>query len=214
MDKKSVRVPFMFTYHPHLKNVSKIITKHIKHLHADSEVRSVFTPLPFVSFRFLQNLRNHLVKSKLYPQKQKISSSKCNSPRCFTSSNMKERDIFTSHVTKEIFKISNHFNCNSKCFIYLFSCKLSGKQYVESTTDNFRYRWNNYKNCQCNAERWEDHMQRYLHEHFLRKDRHCLLNNVEITLIDKIDQSDTRRWEEFWRTKLRTLAPLGLNIDE
>ena len=57
-------------------------------------------------------------------------------------------------------------------------------------------------------------MQKYLHEHFLRKDRHCLLNNAEITLIDKTDQSDTGRREEFWRTKLRTLAPLGLNIDE
>ena len=57
-------------------------------------------------------------------------------------------------------------------------------------------------------------MQKYLLEHFLRKDCHCLLNNVEITLIDKTDQSDTGRREEFWSTKLRTLVPLGLNIDE
>ena len=50
MDNKSVGVPFVVTYHPHLKNVSKIIKKRIKHLYADPEVRSVFTPLPFVSF--------------------------------------------------------------------------------------------------------------------------------------------------------------------
>ena len=90
---------------------------------------------------------------------------------------------------------------------------MCGKQYVGSTTDKFRYRWNNYKNRQRNAEREEDHMQEYLHDHFLSQDHDGLLNNVEITLIDKTDPSDPER-EEFWRTKLRTLAPLGLNIEE
>ena len=40
------------------------------------------------------------------------------------------------------------------------------------------------------------------------------LNNVEITLIDKTDPSDPEKREEFWRTKLRTLAPLGIDLDE
>ena len=57
MDKKSVGIPFVVIYHAHLKNIIKIIKKHIKHLYADPEVRSVFTPLPFVSFRSVQNLR-------------------------------------------------------------------------------------------------------------------------------------------------------------
>ena len=57
-------------------------------------------------------------------------------------------------------------------------------------------------------------MQKYLHDHFLSEDHDGLLNNVEITLIDKTDPSDPERREEFWRTKLRTLAPLGLNSDE
>ena len=35
-DEKSVGVPFVVTYHPHLKNISKIIRKHIKYLYADS----------------------------------------------------------------------------------------------------------------------------------------------------------------------------------
>ena len=65
MDKKSVGVPFVVTYHPHLKNISKIMKKHIKYLYADPEVRSVFTLLPFVSFRSVRNLRSHLVRSKL-----------------------------------------------------------------------------------------------------------------------------------------------------
>ena len=168
MDKKSVGVTFVVTYHPHPKNISKIIKKHIKHLYADPEFRFVFTPLPFVSFRSVQNLRSHLVKrSKLYPQEQKIGSSECDSPCCLTCNNIKECDTFTSHVTKEMFKTNLHFNCNSKCLIYLFSYKVCGKQYVGSTTDKFRYWWDNYKNCQRKAERGEDHIEKYLHDHFL-----------------------------------------------
>ena len=76
------------------------------------------------------------------------------------------------------------------------------------------YRWKNYRNCRREAERREDHMQKYLHYHFLSEDHDGLLNNVEITLIDKTDPSDSERREEFWQTKLRTLAPLGLNTEE
>ena len=57
-------------------------------------------------------------------------------------------------------------------------------------------------------------MQKYLHDHFLSEDQDSLLNNVEINLIDKTDPSDPERREEFWKTKLRTLATLGLNIDK
>ena len=70
---------------------------------------------------------------------------------------------------------------------------MCGKQYVGSTTDNFRYRWNNYKNCQRIAERGEDHIQKYLHDHFLSEDSDDLLNNAEVTLIDKIDPLDPER---------------------
>ena len=57
-------------------------------------------------------------------------------------------------------------------------------------------------------------MQKYLLDNFLSKDHDGLLNNVEITLIDKTDRSDPERREEFWRTKLHTLAPLDLNVEE
>ena len=57
-------------------------------------------------------------------------------------------------------------------------------------------------------------MQKYLHDHFSSKDHDDLLNNVEITLIDKTDPLDPERKEEFWKANLRTLALLGLNIEE
>ena len=213
-ERQNVGIPFVVTYHPHLKNISKIIKKHANYLQIDPEVRSLFTSLPFVSFRSVRNLRSHLVRSKLYPEERAIGSAKCNSPRCLTCNDVKECDTFTSHVTKETFKINHRFDCNSKCLIYLLSCKVCGKQYVGSTTDRFRFRWNNYKNCQRKAERGEDHMQKYLHDHFLGEDHDGLVHNVVITFIDKTDPSDPERREEFWRTKLRTLAPHGLNNEE
>ena len=143
MDNKSVVVSFVVT-HPHLKNISKIIEKHIKDLYADSYVRSVFTSLSFVYFCSVRNLRSHLVRSKLYPEERKIGTFHCNSPCCLTCNNVKEYDTFTSHVTKETFKINHHFSCNSRCLIYLFSCKVFGKQYVGSIADKFMYQWNNF----------------------------------------------------------------------
>ena len=57
-------------------------------------------------------------------------------------------------------------------------------------------------------------MQKDLHDHFLSEDHDGLLSNIEITFIDKTDPSDPERREEVWRTKLRALAPLVLNIEE
>ena len=95
------------------------------------------------------------------------------------------------------FKINHYFDYYSKSLIYLISCKVYGKQYVGSTTERFRFRWNNYKSCQRKPEGEEDCMQRYLHEHFLSKDHDGLINDVEINFVDKTDPSDPTRKEEF-----------------
>ena len=40
------------------------------------------------------------------------------------------------------------------------------------------------------------------------------LEDVSITFIDKTDSSDSLRREDYWRRKLKTMAPFGLNIEE
>ena len=87
------------------------------------------------------------------------------------------------------------------------SCKVCGKQYVGSATERFRFRWNNYKSCQRKAEK-------YFYDHFLSEGRNGLINDTEIVFIDKTEPSDPTRREEFWRNKLKTLAPYGLNVEE
>ena len=73
---------------------------------------------------------SHLVHSKLHSLKQTTGSYKCNTPLYQVGKNVKECYEFSSHVTEEIFKINHCFDCNSKCLIYLMSCKECAKQYV------------------------------------------------------------------------------------
>ena len=103
-----------------------------------------------VSFRSPRNLSSYLVRTKMYPMERKAGSCKCKGNRCQVCLNVSETETFTSTVTHMSYKINHSFDCNDKCLIYLLTCKTCLKQYVGSTTDCFRYRWNNYK---CNEGR-------------------------------------------------------------
>ena len=81
--------------------------------------------------------------------------------------NIKGTDTFESFQTKQKYKINHHLNCNRKSLVYLLSCKVCGLQYVGSTTDKFRFRWNNYKENDSKTLRREEYMQQELFEHFI-----------------------------------------------
>lgn len=63
---KEADIPFVFKWYSHVNNSSKILRTYMKYFHADPEVRVVFTPVSFVSFRSACNLWSDLVRSKLY----------------------------------------------------------------------------------------------------------------------------------------------------
>lgn len=64
------------------------------------------------------------------------------------------------------------------------ACKLYGKQYVGSTAERFRFRWNDYKSCERKDERGEGGLKRYLEEHILSEDHNGLINDVATDLSD------------------------------
>ena len=56
-------------------------------------------------------------------------------------------------------------------------------------------------------------MQQHLLEYFYSEDHNGFLGNVSISLIDKIDGFQPKKRENYWMRTLKTLAPLGLNVE-
>ena len=180
----------------------------------DQGVEKVFTPKPMVSFRSARKLSSYLVRAKLYPLKRKVGSFECKGKRCQTCLNVNETDSFASSVTKKEYKINHCFNCNEKGLIYLLTCKVCLKQDEGQTVDKFRLRWNNNNSNNRKHQRLESCMQEHLFEHFNEERHHGFLEDVSITLIDKIDPSEPLKREKYCKSVLKTMTPLGLNIED
>ena len=108
----------------------------------------------------------------------------------------------------------NHkLNCDDNCLIYLLTRKCCGKQYIGETTDEFLFRWNNYKSNDRNNARNEVCMQEHLFEHLKSEGHSGFLGNVSIILIVKTDGKNPKRRENYWMRTLKTYAPFGLIIE-
>ena len=92
--KKVNGVPLVVTYNPAFKNLFQVIRKNLQLLYADEEVKKVFSPAPFVSFRGTRNLKSYLVRSKIYPLDRKVGSEKFKSKRCLVFLNVSEQMFF------------------------------------------------------------------------------------------------------------------------
>ena len=57
-------------------------------------------------------------------------------------------------------------------------------------------------------------MQEHLFEHFNEEEHHRFLEDVSITFIDKTGPSEPLKRENYWNNVLKTMAPLGLNIED
>ena len=142
---KSKRVTFVVTYHPLLKSFQSLINKHLNILYLDENAEEVPVPGPMVIFRSSRKLSSYLVRAKLYPLERVTGSCKCHGKHCEVCLNVNQTSSFTSSVTHETYKINHKFNCNSRSLIYLLTCKQCSKQYISQTIDDFRFKWNNYK---------------------------------------------------------------------
>ena len=97
-----------------------------------------------------------------------------------------ETDTFKSFQNKKQYKINHTLNCNDKCLVHLLPCKICGLHYKGSTTNPFRYCWNNYKDNNRKAERGLEHMQADLFEHFASNGHNSFLEDYTITLLIRL----------------------------
>ena len=101
---KNKGIPFVVTYHPKLKNLSKIIKDNLYLLYINDEIKKTFTPSPMISFCSSRNISNYIVRARLYPLEMTVGSSKCGKKRCELCDVISETDTFSSTVTGESFK--------------------------------------------------------------------------------------------------------------
>ena len=57
-------------------------------------------------------------------------------------------------------------------------------------------------------------MQQHLFNHFCNSGPAGFIEDISVTIIDKTDQSDPLKREDYWRRTLKTTAPFGLIIKE
>ena len=201
--KGSKGVPFVVIYHPSLNCLSRILKENLSILYMNREAKAVFSPGLMVSFRSARRISSYLVRAKLYPLERRYE----------VCTNVTETDTFSSTVTGDTFQINHELNCDDKYLIYLLKCKVCNKQYVGETTDAFRLSWNKYKDNERKFQKNECCMQQHLYEHFYSEGQNRFLGNVSISLIDKTDRFQPKKRENYWMRTLKTLAPLGFNVE-
>ena len=207
-------VPLTIAFHPLLKHFGLVIKKNLHILYLDTEARKVFTPEPFTAFRTSRNLRSYFVRAGVPPLVREKGCKKCNKLRCLSCQNIHETDTFRCTADGKQYKVNHHLNCDSKCVVYLLTCKVCKKQYVGQTTDKFRFRWNNYKSCQRKAMSNKAHTQAFFHSHFLGEKHNGLMNDCDIVIIDKTNPAEPTIRETYWINRLMTMYPSGLNIEQ
>ena len=56
-------------------------------------------------------------------------------------------------------------------------------------------------------------MQQQFYKHFYSDGHNGFLGNASISLIDKTDGFQPKKRENYWMRTLKTLVPLGLNVE-
>ena len=67
--------------------------------------------------------------------------------------NIESTNLFSNTVTAELYTINHYFNYDSKCLVYLITCRTCKLQYTGQTCHAFRKSGNNYKCCARKPER-------------------------------------------------------------
>ena len=128
---------------------------------------------------------------------------------------IEDTNTFHSNNTQWKYRIQHNFNCHSKNLIYLGYCILCiKKQYVGKTEPTTNLRINNHRKDCKNPKGipFDEHFNTPNHD-FNKHARIILIEQVSTTLISKktITQILEER-EDFWMQELRTIQPIGLNI--
>ena len=221
------RINFVLTYHPALNTkVIEILHRNHRLLQTDDAHKWVFQEFPRVAFRRPKNLKDHLVRAKLYQPDEgsKGCSGDCIECRsdCKVGNFLLTTDNFRSQHNGKTFNIRvGPLHCKTRMVIYLLTCKTCSIQYVGKSYPPFRARFNNYTTQHRKyLERKQNNTlhigkkppQAKFHAHFAQPD-HNGIDDWSFVLIDQaFTEKQLRQKENFWIFKLDVMDPKGLNV--
>ena len=154
-----------------------------------------------VSFHCVRKIRDYLAKAKIYPLEQNGGSKKYKKSRCEVCNNIESTDFFSSTVTGNTYKINHYFNCNSKCLVYLI-CRTCKQQLSGQTFDAFWKCWNHYRFCAKKVVGGVKNVNSKICMNTFYKTI-IMLNDGDVTLINKTQASDPTKKEYFWMEPLK-----------
>ena len=217
---RNERVPLVVTYHPGLPNIGQILRELHPILESSDRCSGAINSVPMVSFRRPKSLADYLVRARVNSSCQGSlpkGTYKCNSRRCEVCNYLDEKNSFVSTKTQREYSINYNLNCNSVNVIYLITCKVCGLQYVGSTTNKFRLRFNNHKTRVNRHERLNEAERKkddLLYKHFW-SEGHRGLRDVNVQLIDRVNgEEELRDKEGQWAYRLKSVKPSGLNDND
>ena len=178
------------------------------------EHRKVFPEQPFIAFRRCTNVKDTLVRSKLYNVDNGVCDSKGGSPCrksiCQVCKVMCSATTFISQVTNKEYRIDFSFNCDSSNMVYMMECSVCGLQDVGSTCTSFRVSFNNNKSCNRRFNGGASGVpQAQIFRYFAKEGHQGFLEDVIVVILDKF-HGNRRQREGFWQYKLDTFVPRTL----
>ena len=140
----------MVNFNPHLPNISRIIKSYSHFIYDSPTLAQIFpkgSTIP--SHRRAKNIKELLAE----PKRPNYSNNDHSATGCFKcrkkcdlyKNHFKKDKIFYSTRTHRYYTIRQHLDYKSKNVIYLANCKKCRVQYVGSTSNEFKVRFQNHK---------------------------------------------------------------------
>ena len=162
-------------------------------------------PIVF-GYRKPLNLGDHLIRSDLptLGLKKKHLPPKCNMfPKCKHCPRINKSGKITSTSTNREFKIPKKVSCNSTNLVYCIECNMCNIQYVGQTKNKLLTRINQHRS---DVRTKKDTP---VSRHF---NKHPLDYTIYVLQIVYGDLTNRLKIEDYWMSRLYSLAPKGLNI--
>ena len=207
--------PLVLDFNPSLPSIGKILFSHRHFIDNSPSLSKIFPKGSIIpSFRRTKNIKEILARPRRtnFDHTERQGCFKCKGKCDLCQNFLVESDNFSSARTGRSYPIRQQLHCKCKNVIYLITCNKCNVQYIGSTTNEFKVRFQNHKSAM-NTEK--NTCEVAIH---FNKENH-VLSDFGFVIIEQIrnfsDQNSlddrllTR--EAFWSAQLRTLQPYGLN---